>query len=62
MPIVAIGVNHVSAPVEVRERLAFAPDELADRLRELADEPGVDEAAIISTCNRTEIYAVVADD
>src|SRR5690625_4014861 len=61
MPIVALGVNHVSAPVEVRERLSFAPDELADRLRELVAEPGIDEAAIISTCNRTEIYAVVDD-
>lgn len=62
MPIVALGVNHVSAPVEVRERLAFAPDELAARLRELVAEPHVDEAAIISTCNRTEIYAVVRDE
>jgi glutamyl-tRNA reductase len=62
MPIFTLGVNHVSAPVEVRERLAFATDELADRLRELVAQPHIDEAAIISTCNRTEIYAVIDDD
>lgn len=62
MPIVALGVNHVSAPIEVRERLAFAADEMADRLRDLVAQPDVDEAAIISTCNRTEIYAVIANE
>lgn len=59
MPIFTLGVNHVSAPVEVRERLAFATDEITDRLRELIIEPNIDEAAIISTCNRTEIYTVI---
>src|SRR5690625_2251757 len=61
MPIFALGVNHVSAPVEVRERLAFGPEELGDRLRELIAQPNIEEAAIISTCNRTEIYAVIDD-
>lgn len=62
MPIVALGVNHVSAPIEVRERLAFAADEMADKLRDLVAQADVDEAAIISTCNRTEIYAVIANE
>ncbi|HEX5514299.1 MAG TPA: glutamyl-tRNA reductase [Gammaproteobacteria bacterium] len=62
MPIFALGVNHISAPVEVREQLAFAADELADRLRELITQPGIGEVAIVSTCNRTEIYAVLESD
>src|SRR5690606_22338385 len=62
MPIFALGVNHISAPVEVREQLAFAADELADRLRELFAEPGIGEVAIVSTCNRTEIYAVLESE
>lgn len=62
MPIFALGVNHISAPVEVRERLVFAADELAGTLRDLVAQPEVDEAVIVSTCNRTEIYTVLADE
>jgi glutamyl-tRNA reductase len=62
MPIFALGVNHVSAPVEVRERLAFASEELAETLRDLVAQPEVEEAVIISTCNRTEIYAVCSGE
>ena len=55
------GLNHNSAPVEVREKLAFQPDLLATAVAELRDTPGVQESVILSTCNRVEI-AVTADD
>jgi glutamyl-tRNA reductase len=52
-----IGVNHKSAPVEVRERLAIPESRLPDACRQLADQPGVDEAMILCTCNRVEVLA-----
>jgi glutamyl-tRNA reductase len=55
------GINHLSAPVEVREKLAFDPGHLPDFLAELNAEPGLHETMILSTCNRVEI-AVIADD
>ncbi|MCX7563151.1 glutamyl-tRNA reductase [Xanthomonadaceae bacterium XH05] len=59
MPLLALGLNHQTAPVALREKLAIAPGVLADALRELAAQPGVVEAALLSTCNRTEIYCHV---
>lgn len=56
MSLHAIGLNHKTAPVEVRERLAFAPDTLCAALRDLIGARRVKEAAILSTCNRTEVY------
>ena len=50
-----IGVNHKSAPLEVRERLAIPESRLPDTCRELAAHPGVEEGMIISTCNRVEM-------
>jgi glutamyl-tRNA reductase len=50
-----IGVNHRSAPLEVRERLAIPESRLAETCRELAAYPGIEEAMVISTCNRVEI-------
>lgn len=61
MSIIAIGVNHRSAPVALRERVAFAGDALPRALGELRGLPEVREAALLSTCNRTELYAVTAD-
>lgn len=55
MPIIALGINHKTAPVSVREKVAFAPDKLEDALRELKQHAQVSEAAIVSTCNRTEL-------
>ena len=49
-----IGVNHTTAPIEVRERLAISPASLADATRTLAHQPGIREAMILSTCNRVE--------
>jgi len=59
--IVAAGLNHRTAPVEVRERVAFGNGRLEDALRLLDREPAVCEAAILSTCNRSELYAVSTD-
>jgi glutamyl-tRNA reductase len=50
-----IGINHKTAPIEVRERLAIPEPHLADALRRLAEHPGVDEGLILSTCNRVEV-------
>ncbi|WP_133000715.1 glutamyl-tRNA reductase [Luteimonas arsenica] len=61
MSLVAIGLNHQTAPVDLRERVAFADDRLQDALAALRALPGVHEVALLSTCNRTELYAV-ADD
>ncbi|MEO8755855.1 MAG: glutamyl-tRNA reductase [Casimicrobiaceae bacterium] len=56
MALFALGLNHATAPVEVRERVAFTPDTLGDALRDLVGAKRVKEAAILSTCNRTEVY------
>ena len=62
MSLVAIGLNHQTAPVELRERVAFADDRLREALAQLRTLPGVHEVALLSTCNRTELYAVADDD
>ena len=56
MPLHVIGLNHVSAPLDVREKVAFPAERQAQALSELAAQPGVAEAVLVSTCNRTEIY------
>ncbi len=58
----ALGVNHQTAPVSLRERLAFDAAALPQALAGLKAMPGVREAAILSTCNRTEIYALAEGD
>ena len=58
---VVIGVRHRNAPISIREQLVFSDDELPDALRDLLTYPGITEAVILSTCNRTEIYATVYD-
>ncbi len=55
------GLNHRSAPVEVRERLAFAEDSIPDALKILRNQPGVVEGMILSTCNRVEIAVSFED-
>src|SRR6202795_1819757 len=52
-----IGVNHNSAPVDVRERLAISESRLPDALKRFIQHPGVDEGLILSTCNRVELLA-----
>ena len=56
MSLYALGLSHTTAPLDVRERVTFAPDALSGALRELASRRMVKEAAILSTCNRTEVY------
>ena len=58
MPLVVVGVNHRTAPVEVRERVVFDPARMPEALRELTSLPDVRESIIVSTCNRTELYCV----
>jgi glutamyl-tRNA reductase len=67
MLLAAVGVNHQSAPLDVRERLAFSAEGLKDALRTLRDKllaqgDSPVEAAILSTCNRTEIYCAAHHD
>lgn len=58
---VVVGLSHRTAPVEVRERLAVAPNRLQQELREIANSLQLDEALLISTCNRVELYATSPD-
>jgi glutamyl-tRNA reductase len=57
--IVVVGVNYKTTPVEIREKLAFSESELVDAMKQLQQQKSVLENVIVSTCNRTEVYAVV---
>jgi len=61
MALLAFGINHKTAPVDIREKVAFAPDRLQDACKELVSIGDVSEVAILSTCNRTELYCCVND-
>ncbi|HEY6131475.1 MAG TPA: glutamyl-tRNA reductase, partial [Halioglobus sp.] len=61
MNLIALGINHNSAAVDVRERVAFVPEQVGEALVEACDAAGVDEVVILSTCNRTELYAIVPE-
>lgn len=56
MSLITIGLNHKTAPIELREKLAFTPQTLPEALDSLIKADGIEEAAILSTCNRTELY------
>jgi glutamyl-tRNA reductase len=58
MNLIALGINHNSAAVEVRERVAFAPEQVGEALVDACQAVSVEEVVVLSTCNRTEIYAV----
>ena len=60
MPIVVIGLSHHSSPVNVRERFAFAEARIPAALQSLRDSGAAQEAVILSTCNRVEIYAATS--
>ena len=60
MKLVLAGLNHRSAPVEIRERLAFDACALPDAVCQLKSRPGVEEALILSTCNRVEVAAALS--
>jgi glutamyl-tRNA reductase len=56
MTILAFGINHTTAPIDLREKVIFGSDDVPEALSELTHQQGVNEAAILSTCNRTEVY------
>jgi glutamyl-tRNA reductase len=59
--IVLVGVSHRTAPLEVREALAFPKERMGEALQRLRDEAGLEEAMILSTCNRVELYGRARD-
>jgi len=61
MPLQILGLNHNTAPVEIREQVAFAGDEVSHALERLTALDGVEEAVLLSTCNRTEFYVIGED-
>ena len=62
MPLAVVGVSHHTAPVDVRERMVFGPSEASQALLALREEGGVEEAVLLSTCNRTEVYLYPSRD
>jgi len=56
MTLLAFGINHKTAPVNIREKVAFAPEKLLLALQDLVSRDVIQEAVILSTCNRTELY------
>jgi glutamyl-tRNA reductase len=61
MQLFTFGLNHQTAPLDVRERVVFHAESVVQALRDLVDRQRVKEAAIISTCNRTEVYCNTTD-
>src|SRR5262245_22157285 len=57
MKLVTVGLNHKTAPLEVREKLAFSPEKLKEALRLLMGNLHTEESMILSTCNRVEVYS-----
>lgn len=62
MTLVAFGINHKTAPIEVREKIAFSPTEIPEALQALLRLPNSAEVALLSTCNRTELYLRLEDE
>ena len=62
MKMIVLGINHNSASVEVRERVAFAPEQVGEALVDVCAVASLSEAIILSTCNRTELYAIATDE
>lgn len=61
MTLIVFGINHKTAPVTLREKVAFSPDTLVDALKSVRQKTGASESVIVSTCNRTEVYASSED-
>lgn len=61
MPLHILGLNHTTAPVEIREQVIYSGDDITRALGELVQLQGIDEAVILSTCNRTEFYLETDD-
>ena len=61
MHLIVLGLNHTTAPVEVRERFSLSAEQIREATEGLTATPVIEEAAVISTCNRTEIYAAAVE-
>jgi len=61
MPLQILGLNHNTAPVEIREQVVFSGDEVPRALERMLALDGIDEAVLLSTCNRTEFYVIGQD-
>jgi len=61
MTLLALGINHKTAPVSLRERVTFSPDTLDQALNSLLEQPMVQGGVVLSTCNRTELYLSVEE-
>lgn len=59
---VVLGLNHKTVPVEIREKFAMTAESIKSGLRHVGDLPGISEAVVLSTCNRTEMYAVLSSE
>lgn len=62
MPLQILGLNHTTAPVEIREQIVFAGDDIARALAVLRTLSGIEESVVLSTCNRTEFYVEASDE
>jgi glutamyl-tRNA reductase len=62
MQLLALGINHKTAPVDLREQAVFAPEILPDALKDITGRGVVQEATIVSTCNRTEVYCGLSSE
>ncbi len=62
MSLITLGINHKTAPLDLRERLAFTPQTLPEALQSLKKLEHVEEVSILSTCNRTELYCATSED
>ncbi len=61
MTLLALGINHKTAPVALRERVTFSPETLDKALESLLAQPMVQGGVVLSTCNRTELYLSVEE-
>jgi glutamyl-tRNA reductase len=61
MSLLAVGLNHTTAPVDVRERLAVPREQIGESLSGLLQHASLSEVVLLSTCNRVEVYAVQPD-
>ncbi len=61
MTLLALGINHKTAPVDLRERVTFSPETLDQALESLLAQPMVQGGVVLSTCNRTELYLSVEE-
>ncbi len=61
MNLLVIGINHTSAPLELRERVAFVPEQMQSALQDATATAGIEEISILSTCNRTEVFGLAEE-